>query len=273
MSRLPFTKMQTIGNDFVVLDLADTVGMEFSDLAVKLCRCHFGVGADGLLIVSQRGGGDLLLRMFNPDGTEDFCGNGIRCAALYAVEKGWAKGSFIVEQRGYDSAVEVTADGFVSSILAPASFDTTIVPMAGPDVGDEWLEKPVNGVVGTAVTTGSTHFIAWVNELPGDSEFLSKSPQIEDSELFPERTSIMWAHPVSARRVEIRIWERGGGETLGCGTGACATAAAWFRKSGLTGSVEIASPGGVLVVSMDSWSGEITASSKPEITYSGSIRH
>jgi diaminopimelate epimerase len=272
MSRIPFTKMQTIGNDFVVLDLADIAGLELSELAVEFCTLHFGVGADGLLVVSERGGGDILLRMFNPDGSEDFCGNGIRCAAIYAVERGWAKGRFIVEQRGYDSHVEVTADGHVSSVLAPASFETQIVPMAGEGVGEEWLEKAVNGVVGTAVTTGSTHFIAWVDELPGDPEFLSKSPAIENSDLFPERTSIMWAHAVSDRRVDIRIWERGGGETLGCGTGACATAAAWFRKSGLSGSVEIASPGGVLVVEMDSWSGEIKASSKPEITFTGSIK-
>jgi diaminopimelate epimerase len=227
---LTFTKMQGVGNDFVVVDGFDKGDWDWSALAVELCDRRFGVGADGLLVVEEAGRADLQMRMYNPDGTPDVCGNGLRCVARYAVERKLVSSSrlSILTLAGVrDSEVNRNGSGDIVSVtvvMGEPRMRAVDIPMT--DAGDSILDYPLELANGycipiSAVNTGSSHVVTFVSELPDDDRFFALSPLVEHHELFPERVSIMWAAR-AADGFNIRIWERGAGETWGCGTGACA---------------------------------------------------
>jgi diaminopimelate epimerase len=261
--KVPFTKIQAIGNDFVLIEPQD---LDYTAFAIAASDRRFGIGSDGLLVVSKRAEGEVDLRMFNPDGTEDFCGNGLRCAAFYARRKGWVGEHFDIHH--LDRTVPVEADGEKMTVtLPPASFLARDVPVL--TTGEEFIDQALHGVVGTSLSTGTAHFIVFVDELPGDDLFRRVSPLIEHDPVFPERTSVMWTKAASPSRLELRIWERGAGETLGCGTGSSAAAAAWARRSGTSGDIVVANPGGDLSIFLEGWRSPIRATSQPEISYSG----
>lgn len=264
MKSVPFSKVQTVGNDFVLVHKADIEGMDRAKLAIHLCDRRRSVGSDGLLI-THASDDRLYLTFYNPDGSEDFCGNGLRCASMHAYRQGWFGESFWVEQNGFSVPVEISGDE-VTATMPWATSDPSRVPVIS---AEEWWERPVHGLVGSAVSTGSTHFVAFVDELPGDEEFQRVSRQIETDPLFPERTSIMWTKVLADNTLEIRIWERAIGETLGCGTGASAAAAVWARKSGQTGVFVVKSKGGDLKIELNGWNGPIKATSTPQHVFFG----
>ena len=269
-----FTKMQGVGNDFVVLDAAALPEhILLPDLAIRLCNRNFGVGADGLLIVSpEPGSGVITMRMFNPDGTEDTCGNGLRCVGLWAYRAGWLEDRTKVVVQTKDGAKTVR---LLTSALPNIDSNQGGGAMLGVDMGLPYLEpsripfaeSSVTGRVVnwplwvedrewpiTSVNTGSTHTVIF-GDAPDEETFQRYSPLIENHPTFPERTSILWATQKSATQFDVRIWERGVGETLGCGTGACAVgvAAQLTGLSQLGMPLEIVSKGGVLQVT---WPGE-----------------
>ena len=274
MSGLPFTKMQSVGNDFVLVQLSDLkqIGWadRLSDLARALCHRRTSIGSDGLLVLDLQGD-RLVLRMFNPDGSEDVCGNGSRCSALYAFRRGWVPASHVIEHGGRAVSATVYDDGRVSTDGGRADFDPGAVPLDTRLHDTELVEEAVCGVVGTSVNVGSTHFVSFVDSLPDDRAFFAVSPQIEVDPLFPERTSIIYAKIVSESELAIRIWERGAGETLGCGTGASAAAVVAMRRRGFGGEIRVVSKGGETTVSADSWQGELLTTSSPSEVFSGSV--
>ncbi|MBC8137223.1 MAG: diaminopimelate epimerase [Fibrella sp.] len=248
MRGLPFTKMQAVGNDFVVIEEtvwgADT---DWAQEAIRLCDRHKGVGADGLLVVCPSKIADVRMRMFNPDGTEDMCGNGLRCVVRWAVEHGHLKTSddephsrtgdieTLVGPRFAHAKMEGGKVGEIVTHMGEPLFRPNELPMTIADrdaVLDYALSVEGYGTITVStVNTGSTHTVIWVDELPDDELFLSLSPKIEHHPLYPERTSVLWArYSVARSDFEIRIWERGVGETLGCGTGACAVAVLAVRQ-------------------------------------------
>ncbi len=268
MSPLPFWKTQTIGNDFVLLHAEDLVRLGFDDptpLAIRLCERKFGIGSDGLLVVATEDDG-LHLRMFNPDGTEDFCGNGLRCAAAHAYRLGWVEREHRIEHFGRLVSALVQPDGAVMTAIGPAVYEPEDVPIARKE---PLIDEEVLGYVGSALNAGSTHFVTFVREIPDDDEFLKAGPAIEEHKLFPERTSVIFAVEDGVRRLRIRIWERGVGETLGCGTGSSAAAAEWMRRHGQAGIVEVINPGGSLVVHADTVGGSLVTTSSPFEPFSG----
>lgn len=262
---IPFVKTQTVGNDFVLFRDEDVEGLDLAALAAATGDRHFGVGHDGMLVAWPEDGGGLGLRFFNPDGSEDFCGNGIRCAGLFAFEEGWCGREFLIRQLGREVPVRVD-EGLVTSLMPGATLEPSLVPV----VSDEpWVEREVLGVVGTAVSTGSTHFVAMVDSLPETPWFERTSSKIEVAEVFPEKTSVIWTRVDDPWRLSIRIWERGVGETLGCGTGSIAAAAVHCRRLGLSGEIRVANPGGDLVVAVDRWDAPVSVSSRPERVFEG----
>lgn len=263
--KIPFAKTQTIGNDFVIVRSADVEGLELPELALSMCDRKFGIGSDGLLVVWP-GDDRLMMRMFNPDGTEDYCGNGLRCAANFASSLGWFDGRFLVNQRGIDAWASVDADGSVTAEHLPAVWDTELVPVLDSN------EVSIFGVTGTAISTGSTHYVVLRDELPGDEEFFELSPRIEVAFPFPEKTSIMWTAVRGPRSLEMRIWERGVGPTLGCGTGSMAAATVYAKNFGEFGEILVQNPGGPLRVRLESLESPIFACSTPEISYTGVFR-
>ncbi|HEU4753185.1 MAG TPA: diaminopimelate epimerase [Armatimonadota bacterium] len=287
----PFAKLQGAGNDFVVVEGS---GREWSALAPALCDRRRGAGGDGVLVALPSERADVRMQMFNPDGTEDECGNGLRCLALYAVRRGLVSGpEFRVETlsgvkavrvhsptpadggggrgpaAGRERAVETAATkagslpaetaGFragagsgdevqVTADMGRARLEPASVPVLWTGETALDLALPVDGETlrASALSTGTAHTVIW--GIPDEARFQRLSPLIEHHPLFPERTSVMWAEAEGPDRARVRIWERGAGETLACGTGACAVAVAGLL-SGRTGrEVRVECRGGVLRV-------------------------
>ncbi len=257
--RLPFTKMQGVGNDFVVVDGRSDGDMDWSVIATELCDRRTGVGADGLLVLDDTHNADFMMRMYNPDGTPDVCGNGLRCIARYAVEhRIVASDRLRIATLAGVRAAEILrgSDGTVAAVtvnMGLPRFDPPSIPMRVPveRVEDYPLDLD-NGerLVISALSTGSTHTIAFVDSLPEDALFLRVSPLVEEHPLFPARTSLMWCHVCSPSLLHLRIWERGAGETFGCGTGSCAAAVAAIQQGFVTPGepVTVRSRGGELMV-------------------------
>jgi len=266
---VPFWKMQAAGNDFVLVHGEDVAGADLREIARSVSRRNFSVGSDGLLVVSKNADG-ILLRMFNPDGSEDFCGNGARCAALHASKHGWVGGEFVIDHLGRQVAATVERKGSVTVTLPAASFEPADIPFRADATHEVGAEVVVQGVSGTPVSTGSTHFVVFRPYAMPDEEFFRLSPAIEVDPMFPERTSIMWTRIMSPGEISLRIWERGAGETLGCGTGSSAAACVYARQSGYEGPIAVQNPGGTINVAFGK-DGPIAMTSIPVEVYSGTI--
>jgi diaminopimelate epimerase len=263
LSKIPFWKVESVGNDFVLVHHSDVVERAAGDiegylrsLAISASERRFGVGSDGLLVLGPDDR-NLILRMFNPDGTEDFCGNGLRCAAIHGTSQGWVGESFIIHHHGVDVPTRVCGEGCIETQLARASYKPEDIPAAFHDNPElTFRRNPLwSGLDldASSLTTGSTHTIVWVDKLPEDEEFFHLGPRIENDSQFPERTSVIWVHEVAPMKLEIRIWERGAGETLGCGTGASAAAVDFLRRREIGGPVEVVSKGGAIQVAAPTW--------------------
>lgn len=264
---IPFTKIQTIGNDFVLIQAEDIRDHELSHVAQTLCDRGFGIGSDGLLVL-DKADGKLWLRMFNADGSEDFCGNGLRCAGLWAFQRGLIGHHSETKHGSVLVPTTVDESGAVSITLPPASFEPDKVPILR---SSSFIDDFVQGVRGTAVSTGSTHFVVFNQKIPDDETFFALGPSLENDPLFPERTSVMFVQAADKNTLNMRIWERGVGETLGCGTGASAAAVAWSRLDGANGDIVVRSKGGAVTVSLDSWAGPIRSTSRPVVTFTGQV--
>jgi diaminopimelate epimerase len=270
-SVLHFWKVSSIGNHFPLIHAEDYSG-DFPALAIAMCKQHFGIGGDGILVVGREGEG-IRLRMFNPDGTEDFCGNGIRCAAHHAVNMGWIGDQFNIFHR--DQTVPITVkDGLIRSIIGSASYDPEKVPTSiHGELFDDQVFAGRDGdwsvvLRGSALTTGSTHVVLPTESLPDDEGFISISSKLEVDPRFPNRTSVIWAAR-DGDALKIRIWERGAGETLGCGTGSSAAAINWMRLRGRGGRIEVKNPGGTVWVEADAWDQPITLEGRAETLFEG----
>lgn len=271
---LKFWKLEAIGNDFPLLHLADVDASTLPQLAIQLCDRRFGVGGDGLLAVGMEED-DLRLRMFNPDGTEDFCGNGLRCAAIHAHSQNWVGDRFLIRHHGRDVPA-VIKGGNVKTTLGVATYDPALVPV-------NFESEPANSfdrivwtdgstvVSGSVLSTGTTHTII-PGPLPDDHKFHSLSPRIETALQFPDRTSIMWAETVAPMVLKLRIWERGVGETLGCGSGSTAAAVDYLRRVGHGGTVEVINPGGTVWVSASAWNEPVTLKGGANEVFEGVVR-
>lgn len=250
MKRL-LLKYQSVGNDFPILKVdPKEFSTDWSASAVQLSDRRRGVGGDGLLVTTVQDG-NLHLRMFNPDGTEDFCGNGTACAvqanrdALGLA----AKGSVRVHHFGQTITAESSPDS-VALLMPWPSYRSADIPVRQTDGP---VEIAVADTRGTPISTGTAHYVVSPDQTVDDVAFDSISRAIEVDPTFPERTSVLWPILESPNAVRLRIWERGVGETLGCGTGALAVAFELARQGHLDSSAEIkvTSRGGTLGVRID----------------------
>jgi diaminopimelate epimerase len=268
LSKIPFWKVESIGNDFVLVHLDDVERLrgeqnadEFlTQLAIKTSDRRFGIGSDGLLAIGMDG--DILVdRMFNPDGTEDFCGNGLRCVALHAHELGWVSNDFRIRHLDRLVPTHIRSKN-ISTEIGKASYDPKGIPVNFVRSPEKtygrypiW-QSPGISIGGSALTTGSTHVV--IPALPSEELFQLASPEIENDPQFPHRTSVIWFEEIAPMKLRIRIWERGAGETLGCGTGSSAAAVEYMRSRDLGGTVEVVNPGGSVFVTADSWDSPLT---------------
>jgi diaminopimelate epimerase len=230
-----FTKMQGCGNDYVYIDCFNQAApADAPALSRAISARHFGVGSDGLILICRSERADAHMRMFNADGSEsEMCGNGIRCVAKYVYDHGLVrKPTLTVETgRGVLTLDLETAGGKVSSVrvnMGEPILDAAGIPTALP--GDPPVNVPL--VVDqnltlqvTCVSMGNPHCVAFVQEI-SDGLVHGIGPRIENHRAFPRRTNVEFVHVEKPGEMTMRVWERGSGETMACGTGACAVAVA-----------------------------------------------
>lgn len=271
---LPFTKMQAVGNDFVLFDVWQVGEQDWRRLARNTADRHFAIGHDGLLVVRPGERECVRFRMFNPDGTEDMCGNGLRCISRYVWEQGLREvAPMTVETLVGPRRVEpVTHGGKVVQVraqLGRSDFAPSAIPMAvaaGRAV-DYPLTIASKTFRLTCLSVGTAHAVIFTEGEVPESEWQEVSAAIEVHPLFPERVTVDWCRVESAERLRLRVWERAVGETLGCGTGAVAVAAAARELGFCPGSVTVAMKGGELAVDWEG--GEAILTGPAEIVYQG----
>jgi diaminopimelate epimerase len=228
---MDFVKMQGLGNDFVVVAGPADPSPEQIE---AWCDRRRGIGADGVLEVTPIDGSTVRMRYWNADGgAAEMCGNGLRCVARFAVDRGWVQTqSFVVETAVGPRPVRIRSDGTVRALLGTAT--------EGGDV-------EIDGTVLHTVDMGNPHAIQWVADLE-DTPVVDDGPRLETDPSFPDGTNAEFARVSGPDEIQLRVWERGVGETLACGTGAAATAFI-AHQQGLVGhEVAVQLPGGTLQV-------------------------
>ncbi len=277
---LEFTKMHGLGNDFIVIDNTSLKPLNYSKIAQNLCRRHFSVGADGIIIVLPSNIADLKMRIFNPDGSEaEMCGNGIRCFAKYVYEKGLVlQKNMQVETLAGIIKPSVVEDPegkgrfFAKVDMGKPIFTKNKIPMAGenkPYVIDEKLTIENEEITFSAVSMGNPHCVIFVDKLEKE-KVLRLGPKIEYHPLFPERVNVEFVKIVSPDHVEVMVWERGVGLTFACGTGACAVVSIGVKKGVLNRNVKVSLLGGDLFIE---WQGKnIFMTGPAEEVFNGIIK-
>lgn len=227
---MDFVKMHGLGNDFVITEV-DTWGAAdaLQQYAQRVCDRRFGIGADGLVCIGRDTSADLFMRIFNPDGSEpEMCGNAIRCVGKYAYEHGWVdKNSLSVRTLAGPRLPAVTVvENQVVSItvdMGEPILARELIPMTGSGESVRTIAHTSFGEIElTAVSMGNPHciiFVPAIAEVPVENW----GPAIETHSLFPAKTNVEFVQVLDRNEVIMRVWERGAGITLACGTGACAT--------------------------------------------------
>ena len=255
---MKFTKMQGIGNDFIVVDgVTREVSQDrFKEAAQRACDRKFGIGADGLILILPSATADFRMRIFNADGSEaEMCGNGIRCVARFVHDHGLANTTCLrIETLAGVKRIEIVkyspqAEGVRVDMGSPV-LRRSQIPMNGPDedsVLDETVEVDGHPLQLSAVSMGNPHVILFGVGIDTET-VLSLGPRLENHDLFPSRTNVQFAEVNTPNEVAVRTWERGSGVTLACGTGACATVVAGVLTGRLNRLVTVHLAGGDLQV-------------------------
>lgn len=232
--KIEFTKMNGLGNDFIILDGMDReLPEDLSDFARKVCDRHFGIGADGVLVVLPSEIFDIRMRIINSDGTfAQMCGNGIRCFSAYVYEKGYVeKADMKVETDAGMIRPRLFFDGGTVDKVEVDMGVPRLDPVAIPvQVGDaKVISYPYmtgNGEIElTCVSMGNPHAVTFWKKLE-EAPFEELGPKMECDPMFPEKTNVEFVEILSNKEIRVRVFERGCGETLACGTGACASTVA-----------------------------------------------
>jgi len=253
---MKFWKMQGLGNDYIVFDNRDEKinDTEASELSLKLCKRRFSVGADGVLFASNSTVADVKMRIFNADGSEaEMCGNGIRCFAKYCYENGIARKSelFVETLSGKKRVLLTVENGLVISVMVDMGvplLERSKIPMFGQgNCINEDLQVNGEAYKVTCLSVGNPHCVIFVDSV-NDFPVQRVGPKIEMHGFFPQRTNVEFAQVLGENDVKVRVWERGCGETLACGTGACATVAAGNLLKKLGSKVRVQLLGGDLEV-------------------------
>ncbi|MFW6035551.1 MAG: diaminopimelate epimerase [Halothermotrichaceae bacterium] len=280
---IDFTKMHGAGNDFIMVNgfKDDLANYDYSKIASKLCNRHFAIGADGLIIVlpAESRSNDFKMRIFNSDGSEaEMCGNGIRCFAHFLQEEGLTeKTSLNIETLAGIISPQLISYSKKASKVKVNMGQPRFKPAEIPIKLDEDLEnvqdfklKAADNVFDiNCVSMGNPHTVIFVDDIE-QYKLNIWGEKIENHEIFPEKTNVEFIEKVSSDEIVMKVWERGAGITLACGTGAAAAVAAGIKKGILNDRVLVHLPGGDLIIE---WSDQDVFMTGPsEKVFKGEIK-
>lgn len=276
---ISFTKAQGAGNDFIIFDLLTPeprlASVDWPALARALCDRHFGIGADGLLLVlppdERPAGAAFRMRILNSDGSEpEMCGNGLRCFVRYLHDRGLMPGPRVAVQTGAGMrhAELLTPEAQAPGFRTPGF--RVRIDMGRPELlGPEELPVADRLLSVTRVSMGNPHGVTFVDDL-SRFPFTELGPLVESHPRFPERINAEFAEVLDRSRIRVKVWERGAGPTLACGTGACAVAVAASSLDLAERRVLVELPGGVLEIDWQE-SGNVFLTGPAELVFTGEV--
>ena len=279
---LKFTKMEGLGNDYIYVDAIHQKVNNPNDLAIKLSDRHFGIGADGLILISKSDKADFKMNIYNTDGTEaEMCGNGIRCVGKFVYDKGLTKKNQLTIEtlagiKYLDLMVDNNKVSLVKVDMGAPILDAERIPVI--DYNTEYFDDKLeyvsintdNDEKFTCVSMGNPHAVCFVNDV--DKLDITKiGPFVEKNEKFPQRTNAEFISILNRKEIKMRVWERGVGETLACGTGACASVVASILNGYTDREVMVHLLGGDLKIKWDKESGHVYMTGPARTVFEGKI--
>ena len=276
---MKFTKMHGCGNDYVYVNLFEEQLPDPAAAARIVSDRHFGIGSDGLITIGPSASADLRMRIYNADGSEaEMCGNGIRCVGKYAYEHGLVSESTITVETGggLKTLTLYIENGIVQQVrvdMGEPILTPELIPVVGSD-GDLVVDEPIQAGDRvwrmTCVSMGNPHAVVFVHDVE-HFPLEVYGPLFEHHERFPARTNTEFVQVLTRREARMRVWERGSGETLACGTGTCASVMACILNS-LTGDeVLVHLRGGDLLINYDRMTNHIFMTGPATEVFSGEI--
>ena len=255
---MEFTKMQGCGNDYIYVNCFTETVSDPSAAAIRLSDRHFGIGGDGLVLICPSDAADFCMEMYNADGSRsEMCGNAIRCVGKYVHDRGLTgKTELTIETRaGIKTLWLNVVDGAVETVrvcMGSPEFRPEKIPVAA--AGETFLEQPID-VLGetwivSSVNTGNPHCVTYVDDAMA-LDFPRIGPAFENHKMFPARANIEFVEVVDDHTLRVRVWERGSGETLACGTGSTAALAVTARLGKCGDEADVILRGGTLHIAWD----------------------
>ncbi len=276
---IKFTKMHGLGNDYVYIDCTEEQKIKnISSLAQFISNRHFGVGSDGLILICKSDIADFKMRMFNYDGTEaEMCGNGIRCVGKFVYDKGLTKKDNITVETlaGIKKLKFNIKEGNVETVEVDMG-EPILEPDKIPVISEEAIVKNLkikareNEFKFTCVSMGNPHAITIVDNTK-DFNIEKYGPVLEKDEHFPRRANIEFIELVDKNNIKMRVWERGAGETLACGTGACASVVACALNGYIESEANVELLGGTLKIRWDKENNHIYMTGPATTVFEGEI--
>ena len=280
---MEFTKMQGLGNDYVYVNCLKETIKNPAEVSKFVSDRHFGIGSDGLIMICPSKVADFEMQMYNADGSRgEMCGNGIRCVAKYVYDYGLTdKTSISVETLGGIKYLDLTVkDGKVALVrvdMGEPELDPEKIPIIMKGYSDE-TDRVLNAQIKvdgkeyhmTGVSMGNPHDVVYIDDVQGlDIEKIG--PKFENHERFPQRINTEFSRVIDRKTVEMRVWERGSGETLACGTGACAVAVASILNGYTEREVEIRLLGGNLQIEWNEEDNHVYMTGPAAVVFDGEI--
>lgn len=276
---MEFTKMHGLGNDFLVFYGLNELPANVSELAILWCNRYFGAGGDGLVFILPSDRADFKMRIINSDGTEaEQCGNAIRCVSKYVYDNGYTDQSQLTIETwgaGVQRVILHLVEGKVRTVtvdMGEPILDGHAVPttLSGTPVLDQPIETAGREFRFTAVSMGNPHCVIYVDDAP-NFELLEWGPRLEVHPYFPRKVNVEFASVSARDRVEMRVWERGAGPTLACGTGACATLVSSVLNGHTDRAAWIGLKGGDLYIEWNEQDNHVYMTGPAEAVYQGRI--
>ena len=272
-----FTKMEGLGNDYVYINAFEETVTDPSALAVRMSRPHFGCGSDGLILIKPGKIAEFEMEMYNNDGSySEMCGNGIRCVAKYCHDRGLTdKTEFTIESGGQVKVMHLNLapDGTTESVrvdMGIPELDGAKIPSRAsgcPVIGHE-IELGGKTYAFTLVNMGNPHAVCFVDN-PDTAPVTTDGPVLESHPDFPQKANIEFVQVISRTHARMRVWERGSGETLACGTGACAVLVACALNGLCEREADIDLPGGTLHIHWDENDNHVYMTGPAAFVYDG----